>query len=92
LCYNIGMMEICSTAVKNKNRNKLQLETLTFVRNLKGDVMQQVSLDVSRMGRFGYFTNGILAWGLTPEEYARGDEWHTQHAKSLGFTFISGVL
>lgn len=54
--------------------------------------MQQVRLGATRMGRFGYFTNGILAWGLTPEEYAKGDDWHTQHAKSLGFTFVSEAV
>jgi len=31
---------------KNKNRNKLQLETLTFVRNLKGDVMKFLDSDI----------------------------------------------
>jgi hypothetical protein len=61
------------------------------VRSNKERYMQQVSLGVTKLGRFGYFTNGILAWGLTPEEYAKGDEWHTQHAKSLGFAFISEV-
>ena len=57
-----------------------------------GGDMQQVRLGATRMGRFGYFTNGILAWGLTPEQYGEADEWHKKFAKSLGFTFISGVL
>ena len=76
------MMEIYSTAVK----------ILTNVRNLKGDAMQQVMLGKTKTGRFGYFTNSILAWGLTPEQYGEADEWHKKFAKSLGFTFISGVL
>ena len=39
---------------KNKNRNKLQLEILTFVRNLKGDVMG------IRKWYVEYFANNVL--------------------------------
>jgi len=53
--------------------------------------MQLVYLGKTRTGVFGYFTNGYLAWALSPEQYARGDEWHADYAKSLNFKFVSSV-
>lgn len=54
----------------------------------RGDVMKQiVFLDKTRSGRLGYFTNGILAWHLTPEEFDQPTEWHIANASQLGFEF-----
>lgn len=50
--------------------------------------MQQiVFLGRTRTGRLGYFTNGILAWHLTAEEFAKPNEWHMENAKRLNFLF-----
>jgi hypothetical protein len=63
-----------------------------FVTNKEEKQMQQiVYLGKTRTGVFGYFTNGYLAWSLSPEQYARGDEWHADYAKSLNFHFVSSV-
>ena len=48
---------------------------------------QLVFLDKTRSGRLGYFTNGILAWHLTPEEFEQPTEWHIANASQLGFEF-----
>jgi hypothetical protein len=48
---------------------------------------QIVFLGKTRSGRLGYFTNGILAWHLTPEQYAMPTEWHIANASKLGFEF-----
>jgi hypothetical protein len=48
---------------------------------------QLVFLGKTRTGRVGYFTNGILAWGLTPEQYAMPTEWHVANASKLNFEF-----
>lgn len=63
---------------------------LTMLGLTRRNAMQQVRLGKTKTGRFGYFTNGILAWGLTPEQYGEANEWHEKFAKSLGFTFILG--
>jgi hypothetical protein len=48
---------------------------------------QLVFLGKTRTGRYGYFTNGILAWGLTPEEFEQPTEWHIANASKLNFEF-----
>ena len=49
---------------------------------------QLVFLGKTRTGRLGYFTNGILAWHLTPEQYAMPTEWHIANASKLNFEFV----
>jgi len=44
---------------------------------------QLVYLGKSRTGRYGYFTNGILAWEISAEDYAKPAEWHKQNAKAV---------
>jgi hypothetical protein len=64
----------------------------TFLNTL-GDVMKQlVFLGMSKSGRLGYFSNGILAWGLTPEQYEMPTEWHKAHATKINpnFEFVEG--
>ena len=53
---------------------------------------QLVFLGMSKSGRLGYFSNGILAWGLTPEEYEMPTEWHKTHAVKINpnFEFVAG--
>lgn len=53
--------------------------------------MQLVYLGKTHTGVFGYFTNGYLAWALTPEQYGQADQWHDEYAKSLNFKFVSSV-
>jgi hypothetical protein len=48
---------------------------------------QIVFLGKTRTGRLGYFTNGILAWGLSPEDFAKPTEWHIANASKLNFEF-----
>lgn len=58
------------------------------VANPKEMQMKQiVFLGKTRTGRLGYFTNGILAWHLTPEEFAQPTEWHIANAEQLNFLF-----
>jgi hypothetical protein len=49
---------------------------------------QLVFLSRTRSGILGYFTNGILAWALTPEQYAMPTEWHIANANKLNFEFV----
>ena len=49
--------------------------------------MQQVNLGKTSTGRYGYFTNGYLAWELSPTQYGESDQWHQRYAKSLNFDF-----
>jgi hypothetical protein len=53
---------------------------------------QLVFLGKTRTGRYGYFSNGILAWGLTPEQYAMPTEWHKKNAPAIcpAFEFVEG--
>lgn len=44
---------------------------------------QLVFLGKSRTGRYGYFTNGILAWELSAEDYSKPAEWHKKNAPSI---------
>jgi hypothetical protein len=55
----------------------------------QGDVMKQiVFLSKTRSGKFGYFTNNILAWDLSREEYEMPTEWHIANANKLNFEFF----
>ena len=53
---------------------------------------QLVYLGKSRTGKYGYFTNGILAWEISAEDYAKPAEWHKKNAPSICsiFMFMEG--
>lgn len=50
---------------------------------------QKVSLDITRSGRYGYFTDGMLAWALPYEHFIKPTEWHVENCKHIGlFDFV----
>jgi hypothetical protein len=64
---------------------------MSLCSNQEEKQMQLVYLGKTRTGVFGYFTNGYLAWALSPEQYGESDQWHANYAKSLNFKFVSSV-
>lgn len=69
------------------NCNNPNISTFCRLVHRGDDMKQLVFLGKTRSGRLGYFTNGILAWHLTPEEFAQPTEWHIENASQLNFEF-----
>jgi hypothetical protein len=49
---------------------------------------QKVSLSVTRMGKYGYFTDGWLSFSLPYEDFIKPTDWHIARCKHLGFDYV----